>query len=87
MAITLSDFYVELAQHAISYDQPMFAHISNMAALEAAGKDIPVPLLGWSVLGIWDWDAANDVVYMGAKCAALFDADPEAARKGLPRFR
>jgi PAS domain-containing protein len=84
MAITLSDFYVELAQHAIDFKQPILAHISRLAALEAAGKDIPLPTLGWNVLGIWDWDAANDGVYMGGKCAALFDVDPEAARKGLP---
>ncbi|MET0676328.1 MAG: PAS domain-containing protein [Bradyrhizobium sp.] len=84
MILTLSDFYSELALHASTCDQPMLAHISRMAALEAKGKDIPVPLLGWNVLGIWDWDAASDVVYMGGKCAELFDVDPEAARRGLP---
>lgn len=84
MTMTLSDFYAELAVHATSYNQPILAHISQLAALEARGKDIPVPLLGWNVLGIWDWDATNDVVYMGGKCAALFDVDPEAARTGLP---
>lgn len=84
MTMTLSDFYAELALHAISYDQPILAHISRMAALEAQGKDVPLPLLGWNVVGIWDWDAANDVVYMGRKCAELFDVDPDAARRGLP---
>lgn len=84
MTMTLSDFYAELAAHATSYNQPILAHISQMAALEARGKKIPVPLLGWNIVGIWDWDAANDVVYMGHKCAELFDVDPDAARRGLP---
>ena len=84
MAMTLSDLFVELAQYAISYNQPTLAPISRMAALEVRGKDIPVPLLGWNILGMWDWDAVNDVTYLDAKCAELFNVEPEAARRGLP---
>jgi PAS domain-containing protein len=84
MAMTLSDLFVELAQYAISFNQPTLAHISRMAALEAQGKDIPVPLLGWNIVGMWDWDAVNDVTYLDEKCAELFNVDPEAAKQGLP---
>lgn len=84
MALTLSDLYLELAQHAVTHNHTLLAHISRMAALEARGKEIPVPLLGWNVLGIWDWDAVNDVTYLDENCADLFDVDRIAARKGLP---
>lgn len=84
MAMTLSDVYSELAQYATVHNEPILAHISRMAALEAKGKDIPPPLLGWNIVGVWDWDAVNDVVYMGNRCAELFGVDPKAARSGLP---
>lgn len=84
MAMTLSDMYLELAQHAVSHNEDLLAHISRMAALEARNKSIPLPILGWNVLGIWDWDVIGDVVYMEERCAELFDVPPDAARKGLP---
>ena len=84
MAMTLSDIYLELAQHAVSHNEDLLAHISRMAALEVHGKDIPLPVLGWNVVGIWDWDVVHDIVYMEEKCAELFAVAPEAARKGLP---
>jgi PAS domain-containing protein len=84
MAMTLSDLYLELAQHAVTHKQSLLAHITRMAALEALNKNIPVPVLGWNVLGIWDWDAVNDVTYLDEKCADLFSVDRIAARKGLP---
>lgn len=84
MAMSLSDLFAELAEYATSHNQPLIAHISRMAALEARGKDVPAPLLGWRIIGMWDWDAVNDITYFDEKCAELFNVDPDAARKGLP---
>jgi len=84
MAMSLSDLFAELAEYAASQNEALIAHISRMAALEARNKNIPAPLLGWTIIGMWDWDAVNDVTYLDEKCAELFDVDPDAARKGLP---
>jgi PAS domain-containing protein len=84
MGMSLSELYLELAEHALAYRQPFLAHISQMAAREACGKDIPPFVLGWNVLGIWDWDAVNDLTYLDENCADLFNVDHATARKGLP---
>lgn len=84
MGMTLSDLYLDLAEHAVAHNHLLLAHISRMAALEARAKDIPLPVLGWNVLGIWDWDAVNDVTYLDENCADLFNVDRILARKGLP---
>lgn len=84
MAMTLSDLFEELSAYASRYDQPVLAHISRMAALEAQGKNIPAPPLGWNILGMWDWDAVNDLTYLDPALADLFNVEPEAAKKGLP---
>lgn len=84
MAMSLSDLFAELAEYATSQNEALIAHISRMAALEARGKNIAAPTLGWTIIGMWDWDAVNDVTYLDEKCAELFNVDPDAARKGLP---
>lgn len=84
MAMSLSDLFAVLAEYATSRNEALVAHISRMAALEARDKDIPAPFIGWNIIGMWDWDAVNDVTYLDEKCAELFSVDPVAARKGLP---
>lgn len=84
MTMTLSDLFVELAHYSTSFNEHMLAHICRMAALEAQEKAIPAPLLDWHHLGKWDWDTVNDVTYLDAECAKLFNVNPEVAQKGLP---
>lgn len=83
MATTFSDLLFELAGHAISQSQPLLAHLCRMAALEAQGKSIPIPLFGWKLLGMWDWDAVHDFVHLDDECAELFGIDPVEVRKGI----
>jgi len=84
MAITLSDLFTELAQYSALHNQPMLAHIARMGALEAQGKNILAPMFGWTIVGMWDWDAVNDITYLEPGCAELFSVDPHRAVKGLP---
>jgi PAS domain-containing protein len=83
MAITLADIFLQLANHAASFGEPVLAHICKMAALEAQDKSIPVPLSNMSIVGMWDWDAVNDVNHLDEGCAELFGVDPVQARSGM----
>jgi PAS domain-containing protein len=83
MAVTLTDVFVQLSEQASQYNEPFLAHICRMAAVEARGKDIPVPLPGMTIVGMWDWDAVNDVNHLDRGCAELFGVDPVQARQGM----
>jgi len=83
MAVTLTDLLAQIADQASRYHEPVLAHICKMAALEAQGKDIPVPLPGMTIIGMWDWDAVNDVNHLDEGCAELFGVDPVQARLGM----
>ena len=83
MAVTLTDLLAQIADQASRYHEPVLAHICKMAALEARGKDIPVPLPGMTIIGMWDWDAVNDVNHLDEGCAELFGVDPVQARSGM----
>lgn len=83
MAITLTDVLVQLSNQASHHNEPFLAHICRMAAAEARGKDIPVPLPGMTIVGMWDWDAVNDVNHLDEGCAELFGVDPAQARQGM----
>lgn len=83
MAATLTDMLVELSNQASRYNEPFLAHICRMAAVEARGKDIPVPHTGMTIVGMWDWDAVNDVNHLDEGCAELFGVDPVQARQGM----
>lgn len=83
MVPTLADLFRQISKQANLYNQPFLAHICNMAALEAQGKTIPVPLTGMTIVGMWDWDAVNDINHLDEGCAELFGVDPDKARKGM----
>jgi PAS domain-containing protein len=83
MAATLTDLLDQISSQASRYHEPVLAHICRMAALEARGKDIPVPLTSMTIIGMWDWDAVNDVNHLDEGCAELFGVDPVQARLGM----
>jgi PAS domain-containing protein len=83
MAPTLVDLFRQIAQQAALYNAPFLAHICRMAAVEAHGKDIPVPLASMTIVGMWDWDAVNDINHLDEGCAELFGVDPAQARLGM----
>ena len=36
-----------------------------------------------TIVGMWDWDAVNDVNHLDEGCAELFGVDPVQARQGM----
>jgi len=83
MAATLTELLDRISEQARRFHEPVLAHICRVAALEAQGKDIPVPLTGMTIIGMWDWDAVNDVNHLDEGCAELFGVDPVQARQGM----
>jgi PAS domain-containing protein len=82
MAQSFSSFLKHLANYVTLHREDMLGHLLRMAAIEAHDKDIPPP--DWRVVGIWDWDAVNDLNHLDEDCATLFGVDPLEARKGMP---
>jgi len=83
MALNLAETLSLFADHAAASDEPVLAHICRMAALEAKGKDVTVPHTNISIIGMWDWDAVNDINHLDEGCAKLFGVDPVQARNGM----
>jgi PAS domain-containing protein len=85
MADDLEGLFAEISARATLFDEPILAHLCRLAALEAAGKLIPVRQGRQKLIGIWDWDIANDLNHLDPNCAELFGIEPAKAAKGVPR--
>ena len=81
MAINFAEALNLFADHAAAADEPVLAHVCRMAALEAQGKNVTVPLTGMGIVGFWDWDAVNDINHLDEGCAELFGVDPGPSQK------
>jgi hypothetical protein len=78
MLRSMTDLLTYLAQHAGSLNQNVLAHICRIGALEAHKNNASSPI---PVVGIWDWDVANDI---DSTCAELLGIDPRKGSKGVP---
>ena len=83
MGLNLEEALNLFADYATASNESVLAHICKIAALEAQGKDISVPLTNMSIVGLWDWDAVNDINHLDEGCAELFGVDPVQARSGM----
>lgn len=84
----ISEICRELAETARLDHHDVLAQILRMAALEAAttgvrhgDRDSHIRDL---LVGAWDWDIANDLVYADARFANLFGIGAEQAARGTP---
>jgi PAS domain-containing protein len=87
MADTLTELFAEIAARATLFDEPILAQLCRMAAIEADQKPITLQSVTPTLVGIWDWDVANDLNHLDPNCAELFGMDPAEAKKGLPRSK
>jgi PAS domain S-box-containing protein len=83
----LADICRDLAETAHASRQEALAQLLRMAALQAATADLhcddPVALKD-SLVGVWDWDVANDRVYTDGRFAAMFGVHADEAASGMP---
>jgi PAS domain-containing protein len=85
MGDNLEELFAEIAAQATLFAEPILAHLCRLAALEVMGKSIPVRRERPKLVGIWDWDIANDLNHLDPHCAELFGVDSERGAKGVPR--
>ena len=52
--------------------------------LETSRERLRLALEASDLVGTWDWDVPNDVVYADARFARLYGLDPDASRNGVP---
>jgi PAS domain-containing protein len=64
----------------------MLSTLLRMAALEASrtGISMNVPAVSDLLVGAWDWDVVNDLVYADAQFASMFGIAANEAARGLP---
>jgi PAS domain-containing protein len=79
----LAEIFAKFADQAALFEEPVLAHLCRMAAIEATGTSVPEQTWG-PIVGIWDWDVANDCNHLDPDGAQLFGIAPEKAAKGLP---
>ncbi len=53
-------------------------------ALLVSTERLNMALESSQIIGTWDWDVANNLVYADARFARRFNVDPDAARHGVP---
>jgi hypothetical protein len=82
VAPTLTNVLVRLSNQASQYNEPFLTHIRRMAAAEARGKDIPVPLPGMTIVGMRDWNSVSDVMKGVRNCSVVGPAQPRQIRIG-----
>ena len=83
----LSEICRQLAETASVAQQDLLAQLLRMAALQAAETDIrhaeEAPARH-SLVGVWDWDVANDRVYTDSRFAEMFGVNANEAASGMP---
>lgn len=83
---SFSEVCRELAEAAQKKGQDTLATLLRMAALEAAESGVRQDD-GWAkdlLVGTWDWDVENNLVYADARFAALFGISASDAASGTP---
>jgi PAS domain S-box-containing protein len=84
----ISEICRELAASAETGHQTVLAQILRMASLEAAQTGTRHQESDTSIrerlMGVWDWDIANDRVYADSKFARLFGINADIASRGTP---
>lgn len=89
----LSEICRELAAAASNGNDEVLAQLLRMAAIRAATVDIRYPdrisliedpAIRDLLVGVWDWDVANDRVYTDSRFARMFGVDAEQAATGIP---
>ncbi|MFT4115587.1 PAS domain-containing protein [Bradyrhizobium sp.] len=83
MARTLSDYLIEIAEHAARFDDKVLEHLCRMTALHAYRTNPPLQLRSQTIIGIWDWDVVNDRNHLDPNCSRLLGQDPDAGAKGV----
>ena len=53
-------------------------------ALARSEERLQISLAGSGIVGIWDWDIANDIVQSDRRFAEMYGVDPERAEAGAP---
>jgi PAS domain-containing protein len=84
MSDTLTELFAEIAAQATAFDEPVLAHLCRLAALQATGASVPFQRESRKLIGIWDWNVAEDVNHLDPNSAALFGVEPAKAAEGLP---
>ena len=84
----LSEICHELAETASHSQQDVLAQLLRMAALQAATTDLryrddEAPARD-TLVGVWDWDVATDLVYTDGRFARMFGVTADQAERGLP---
>jgi PAS domain-containing protein len=90
----LGDICAAFARYAEARNYDFLGYLLRMAAAEAYqvtqendafevayNRRIKAKEL---IVGVWDWDVANDRNYLDPKCAEMFNISPDAAARGLP---
>jgi PAS domain-containing protein len=80
----LSELFAKIAEQASYFNEPVLTHLCRMAALEASNTAVPLCYKEETIVGIWDWDVANDVNHMDPDCAVAFGITPHQGRVGVP---
>lgn len=78
----------ELARTASEADDEVLAQLLRMAAVRAAASQLSHPEASLPIVnqlvGVWDWDVTNDLVYTDGRFARMFGVPAEEAAKGMP---
>jgi PAS domain-containing protein len=83
----IGDLCLEIAEFAKERDYRTLDYLLKMAATEAyeTSEVMSFDQPGHSeMVGLWDWDVSNNLAYVDAPSAKLFNVAPKASSRGLP---
>lgn len=58
--------------------------IEERQELETNRERLRLALASSAIVGTWDWDVKNDIIYADRRFAVLYGVDPEIAEAGVP---